>query len=337
MTPQIDFVIPWVDEKDPSWQAELRRVRLTEAMDTRESRYRDWGTLRYWFRGVEKYTPWVNRIHLITWGHLPLWLNTKNPKLHVVRHEEYIPEAYLPTFSSHTIELNMHRIEGLSERFVYFNDDTFILSPMKETRFFFRDQPCDSALMNPLYTLDLADKDGDGRIFYIPMNNIQHLNRFYSFRRCVAQHPLKWFNLKYGGFLVRNLLLSVWPRFTGFVDLHLPQAFLKNNFDDAWTEAGDILDKTCREPIRTDYDVNQWFIRYWQLAQGCFHPQRPIKNAVFSIAGDDILLRQSIEKGKRPMICINDSILSMEQMTQKKEKLQASFQIRLPEKSSFEL
>lgn len=92
--------------------------------------------LQYWFRGVEKFAPWVNRIYFVTWGHIPSWLNLSHPKLKVVRHEEFIPTDYLPTFSSHPIELNLHRIKGLSERFVYFNDDTFLIRPVLQEDFF---------------------------------------------------------------------------------------------------------------------------------------------------------------------------------------------------------
>lgn len=76
---------------------------------------------------MERFAPWVRRIHFITWGHLPAWLDTAHPKLHVVNHAEYMPAEYLPTFNSNTIELNIARIEGLAERFVLFNDDTFLL------------------------------------------------------------------------------------------------------------------------------------------------------------------------------------------------------------------
>ena len=65
------------------------------------------GLLKYWFRAVEAYAPWVGQVHFITWGHLPEWLNTQCPKLHIVNHEDYIPEKYLPTFSANPIELNI--------------------------------------------------------------------------------------------------------------------------------------------------------------------------------------------------------------------------------------
>ena len=68
----------------------------------------------------------VRRIHFVTWGHLPSWLNKEHPKLNIVNHKDFIPEKYLPTFNSHAL-WNMHRIPGLAENFVYFNDDMFLI------------------------------------------------------------------------------------------------------------------------------------------------------------------------------------------------------------------
>ncbi|MDE8070900.1 stealth family protein, partial [Erysipelothrix rhusiopathiae] len=126
---KIDFVVPWVDGSDKDWirdrlQLEGKGVEITD------SDYRDWDIFKYWFRAVEMYAPWVNNVYLITYGHLPEFLNVDHPKLKIINHTDYIPKEYLPTFSSHAIELNMHRIEGLSEHFVYFNDDMFLNKPV---------------------------------------------------------------------------------------------------------------------------------------------------------------------------------------------------------------
>ena len=149
----IDFVIIWVDGNDPKWRAVKNQYdpNPEAGEDDQEVRYRDWDNLQYWFRAVEKYTPWVRKIHFVTWGHLPSWLNVNHPKLHIVNHKDYIPEEYLPTFNSHTIEMNLHRIKGLSEQFVYFNDDMFINKPMKPRDFFVHGKPCDTFAMDCIY------------------------------------------------------------------------------------------------------------------------------------------------------------------------------------------
>lgn len=133
---KIDFVLPWVDGSDSAWIKQRNEYLGIKNDQTQDSRFRDWENLQYWFRGVEKFAPWVNHIYFVTWGHIPSWLNTDHPKLTVVKHEDYIPKQYLPTFSSHPIELNMHRIRGLSEQFVYFNDDTFIINKNGTGRLF---------------------------------------------------------------------------------------------------------------------------------------------------------------------------------------------------------
>ena len=135
MNDKIDFVMIWVDGNDPEWRKEKDKYsnKVDNNTDNREARFRDWDNLQYWFRGVEKFAPWVNKIHFVTCGHLPKWLNTENPKLNIVKHKDFIPEKYLPTFNSHTIELNLHRIKGLAENFVYFNDDLFIVKKTKES------------------------------------------------------------------------------------------------------------------------------------------------------------------------------------------------------------
>lgn len=131
----IDFVLIWVDGNDPKWQTIFMKYKENDG-DKRPLRFRDMGTLRYWFRGVEKFAPWVNKVYFVTCGQRPNWLNTANPKLVCVRHDEFIPEKYLPTFSSHTIEFNLHRIPGLSEQFVYFNDDMFLIRETYRKDFF---------------------------------------------------------------------------------------------------------------------------------------------------------------------------------------------------------
>lgn len=333
---RIDAIIAWVDGDDPAWSAEKERVSPSSLADGRALRYRDWGVLQYLFRGLEQFAPWIDTVHLITWGHLPPWLNTEHTKLNIVNHRDYIPTKYLPTFSANTIELNLHRIDGLAEQFVYFNDDMFLLHPIPAERFFRGDLPCDYAIMNPAYTLELASGSSDDRIFYIPYNDVNHLNAHYSMRDCVKRHPLLWYHPAYGIDLLRNILLYPWPRFVGFVDHHLPQPYLKTSFVEAWKDSFAVLDETCRNPIRTDRDVNQWYIRYRQLAEGKFHPVRPPKNAVFALKTDNTEIYATIEQQKLPMICLNDSPFAQDGFTAEKGRLQNAFSHILPEKSRFE-
>ena len=92
---KIDFVILWVDGSDPKWIKDKEKyVEKSVNGSESDNRFRDWDNLKYWFRGVEKYAPWVNKIHFITYGHLPEWLNLNNEKLDIVRHEDIIDKEY---------------------------------------------------------------------------------------------------------------------------------------------------------------------------------------------------------------------------------------------------
>src|SRR5690625_4621884 len=199
----IDFVICWVDGNDPEWQKQKNKYDPSEQTDSREIRYRDWNNLEYWFRGVENFAPCVNKIHFVTWSHLPEWLNTEHPKLNIVRHEDYIPEKYLPTFSARPIEINLHRIKGLSEQFVFFNDDMFILNNLKRTDFFKKGLPRDIGVMDIGIKLD----DAHGSAVY---NSIVLINKHFSKVSTIKKNPLKWFNFVYGKNLIKTILLKTW-------------------------------------------------------------------------------------------------------------------------------
>ena len=92
MTEKIDFVVLWVDGADPQWRKEWG-MYLPEEMNngSSENRYRDWDLMRFWFRGIEAFAPWVNRVFFVTNGQKPAWLNTDHPKLRMITHREYIP------------------------------------------------------------------------------------------------------------------------------------------------------------------------------------------------------------------------------------------------------
>ena len=134
---ETDIVVLWVDGNDPLWLAEKKKYSPVAVDDSNaDYRFRDNGLLKYWFRSIEQNLPWVRKIHFVTWGHLPAFLNVNNPKISIVRHRDYMPPEALPTFNACSIEVNLHRIEGLSDRFVFFNDDMYVLRPMNEAKFF---------------------------------------------------------------------------------------------------------------------------------------------------------------------------------------------------------
>ncbi len=325
----IDFVIPWVDGSDPAWQKEkqLYSSSIQKEEDNRDIRFRDWETLKYWFRGVEKNAPWVRKIHFITWGHLPNWLNVDNPKLHIVNHRDYIPEGYLPTFSSHVIELNMHRIPDLSERFVYFNDDIFILRGLKEEDFFIGNLPCDICVANAI-TPRL------GEFSPILLQTTSYINKNFDKRKDISKNIFKWFSPKYGSLLIRTICLMPWTFYTGFYNHHLAVAYNKSTLEEVWGKEPEILKQTCSHRFRNDMDVNQYIFRYWRLAKGEFVPHG-ILGKYKNLSGNNDYIYNAIRTRRFKLFCINDREDNYDFETEKSKMVDA-FESIFPEKSEFE-
>ncbi len=335
----IDFVITWVDGSDPAWLKEKNKYLHTvqsdiaddSTIDAAAARYRDWDILHYWFRSVEKYAPWVNQIHFVTWGHIPAWLNTEHPKLHIVRHEDYIPAEYLPTFSSHPIELNFHRISGLSEQFVYFNDDVFLTAPTRPEDFFRNGLPCDSISESPISC------DSDDAWNHILLNNEAFLNRHFSRKSVRKQNPGKWFSLKSPKDAIKNLIFSFVNRdtFFGFSTHHLHQAYLKSSFEHIWDLEPELLHATCSHRFRSQNDINNYIIREVQLIKGAFEVQDMYKMGhAYHSADDYENAVHALKEQRYKVVCLNDN--GDIDFAATRALIHQTFDELLPEKSAFE-
>ena len=136
----IDVVFSWVDGTDPALRSS-RATWLVDAVlgesDGAEARIRQIDELRYALRSVEQNAPWVRRIFIATDSRLPDWLAADHPKVTVVRAQEHFSDqGALPTFNSHAVESQLHRIDGLAEHFLYCNDDMFFGRPVSPSMFF---------------------------------------------------------------------------------------------------------------------------------------------------------------------------------------------------------
>lgn len=126
----IDIVYAWVDGADPAWQARKAwyepHAGVHHASATHHSRYIARDELRYSLRSVAMYGDWVRRIHIVTDGQVPPWLNTSHPKIQLVEHGQIFRDpSVLPVFNSHSIEAQLHHTPGLADAYIYFNDDVF--------------------------------------------------------------------------------------------------------------------------------------------------------------------------------------------------------------------
>lgn len=136
---KIDYVVPYVDGTKPLWIDQFIKYKsgLTYSdKDEISKRYSPNRLFKYQFRGIERFMPWINTVHLLVSDitQVPSWINRS--VVHVVEHKEFIPNDILPIFNSSTLECFLHKIPGLSECFVYSNDDFYILNTVNPTDLF---------------------------------------------------------------------------------------------------------------------------------------------------------------------------------------------------------
>lgn len=327
---KVDLVILWVDGNDPRWIKEKNSYLHLEG-DTGENRFRDCDNLQYLFRGIEKYANWVNRVFFITWGHLPKWLDTTNPKLRIVKHEEFIPKKYLPTFNSNVIELNLHRIKDLSEEFILFNDDLFILKDTKKEDFFINGLPTD------IYAEKIQIAGTYNDTFHFMVSNILSIiNQHFNKMEVIKKNKSKMINHKYGKSLniqTQNCL-KYKNKFVGFKDFHTAQPYLKTTFKIVWEKESKLLDEACCNKFRTHTDLGHMLCRIWQLLEGNFVPKKD-ETKYFKYLDDNSETVDAIINRKYKIICINDAYLDID-FEKAKKVINIALDNILPEKSSFE-
>lgn len=326
---KIDFVMPWVNGNDINWQA-LRNRYCENPATLDESRYREWDVLKYWFRAVEKYAPWVDKIHFVTCGQWPDWLNADHPKLRLVDHKDYIPKEYLPTFNSRTIELNFHRIPDLAEHFVYFNDDMYLNAPVTPEDFFVNGLPCDRAVMQQIIPGTVCDPH-----IHAVCNIMALINTHFNKREVLKKNPWKWYNLKYGKGLVKSLVNTPGPQFSCFANSHIPSSMRRSTFEEVWDLEQAYLDAVCRNKFRTLGGVNQYIMSYYNLCKGTFVPRKASFGTCYSIGRNNNAMYRDIKTGRHKVICLNDHA-DLKNFEEEKAKLIAVFQEAFPEKSTFE-
>ena len=328
----IDFVITWVDMEDPKWKAEFSKYsgkKDNEKNGVSEARFRDYGFLKYWFRGVEKFAPWVRKIHFVTSGQKPDWLDANNPKINLVNHKDYIPEQFLPTYNSVVIERYIHEIPGLAEHFVYFNDDFYIINHVSTERFFKNGLPCDIAVFqyNPSWS----------QWYKRIKNNLKIINRHFDKKEVMAHDYDKWFHESYGSKARLNYLLKPYNKFITLRTPHNAQPYLKSTFEEVWTVAEKELTETSANRFRTVTDYTPELFRTWQICKGNFEPYNTYSDTkMFPLMIRPKQAVRAIYNQSYTLICLNDNV-HIRNYAQVMENIKNAFDSILPEKSSFEL
>ncbi len=332
MVDNIDFVVTWVDGNDPEWQKEKNRYLGLDETDanTGVQRYRDWDLMKYWFRGVECFAPWVHKIFFVTCGQRPAWLNIDAEKLVCVNHSDYMPADVLPTFNSSAIEIGIHKIKGLSNHFVQFNDDFFPINTLQPDDFFVDGFPCDYAALDALTP--------NGEFEYLRMNNMLIINKHFSKKEVLSNYRDKWINLKDIKTLFRTVeMLRPWTSFSAIRDFHCPLAFTIEDFERVWNAIPDVMNNTQGHRFRSKEDNTAWLVRYWRLMEGRFYVKSQQQFGYAEIKDDSLdVVCSAIEGQHKKVLCLNDEYKGSN-FDATKNRIISSFEKILPKKSMFEV
>lgn len=332
-TDAIDFVVTWVDGTDSEWN-KLRKMYLHEneivPSGNGVGRYRDWDSFRYWFRAVEKYAPWVRYIYLVTWGHVPKWLNTLCPKLKIVKHTDFIPEKFLPTFNSNSIELNMFRIPGLSENFVYYNDDTFLCRSVVPEEFFVDKKPKHTAIAIPYIN---RDNEIPYHLFF---NTYGLVNKKNNIAECIEKEPSKWFSHLYKSGIKYNYMAWKDDGLSSIYFTHMGVPFCKSTMEKTWKKYEKECEETCLHKFRDIHQITHQIFSIEDILNGNFEPSISDWGKCIPIDSPQQII-DAYKSRKTKMICLCDrDNLSKEEIHAINEALRDSFEQFFPEKSVFE-
>ncbi len=329
---EIDFVVTWVNMDDPEWKKEFIKYSGksdNEKNGVSEARFRDYGFLKFWFRGIEQFAPWVRKIHFITSGQTPEWLNIDNSKLNVIHHKDIIPDKYLPTYNSVVIERYIHKIPGLSEHFVYFNDDFYITRPIIPERFFKNGLPCDIAtfLYNPSWS----------QWYKRIKNNIRIINRHFNKKEVMKRDHDKWFDKSYGARARWNYILKPYGKFITLRTPHNAQPYLKSTFNEVWAAEEEELTKTSVNRFRAITDYTPELFRTWQICKGNFSPYNTYRDTkMFPLMIKSKKAIKAIRNQTYSLICLNDNI-HIRNYEMVMRNIKEAFLSILPTKSTFEI
>jgi hypothetical protein len=292
----MDIVITYVNSLDPEWQKDYEKHTNTPIM---EKRFRDWGTLRYLMRGIEKNMPFIRKVHLVVAreSQVPEWINREN--VNIVLHSDIIPSEYLPTFNCNPIEMHLHRIKGLDEEYIYFNDDIFPLKPCKATDFFVEGHA----------TLGMS----------------RHLLAFNMFKK-ICKNSNR----------IARKALGLKPSVCFLRPQHICTPMLKSQCEELYQKVEtEIISSLTR--TRSSNNLNQYmFLDYMYLKGLLINRRMSKKHFSLGVASEENI-RKYIVSPKHNLVCINDVQMSEESYNEIRRTLLNTFEQVLPEKSRFEL
>ena len=308
---EIDLVYLWVDGNDPKWRARhdaaVGTTKESSATNC-DGRYADNEELKYSLRAVEKYAPWIRMIYIVTDSQIPKWLDTSNSKVRIVDHREILPESVLPTFNSRTIEHALYRIPGLSERFLYANDDTFFNREVSPSDFFTEEGwPVIRFNRRPLRKLTLWFKE-----------NI--MGRKISNYNMAVQNSARLVQARFG-------------RYIGHKTHHNIDAYNKSQYRHAFETFKDVIEPTLAHKERSADDYNRNLYSYLPVVEKKCRVRFVTRDESFRLHIHIPHHYDELERKKPLLFCLNDSEYAG---AEDRRKVKEYLERRFPEKSGFE-
>jgi hypothetical protein len=234
----IDVVIAWVDGNDPLLTEKRNRFLNGTGIRTHPgahpTRFASINEIRYCVLSVFRFAPFVRNIFIVTDGQDPnLYEDVKTyfperlNSLRIVDHREIFEgfEKHLPTFNSISIGNMIWRIRGLSENFVYFNDDTFLIRPVKPEDWFVGDKPVLRGKWAPAPVLRSL-----WHFIRKPVNKF--LLNTNGFQPRASFHMGQWHSAELLGFRCRY-----------FTNSHTPHTVARKTIEDFYAGGKEILEK----------------------------------------------------------------------------------------------
>lgn len=269
----MDYVITWVNNQDSIWQEAYKNAKMAtiNQISTGERFRDDYNFLKYHLRGIEKNLPWIHKVYLVVSNEeqVPDWIN--QTKIKVITHSQIIPEKYLPTFNSCTIEMFLHNIPDLEEEFIYANDDTYPINPCSPEDFFQNGKP-----LIHLNQRRLALAKGQFRKVII--------NTYNTVKKAFPSN----IRLACGNY---------------FKPEHLSLGHLKSIHDEVWKKLENEIYKSISQ-FREAFNFNQYLFTFATVLAG-YSIDKKIDGEYTAIC--KIPNKEWITKNKHKQICLNDT------------------------------
>lgn len=309
---KVDLVYLWVNGNDPEFRARRNAAlnRTEETADSNcEGRVAENDELKFSLRSVEKYAPWINKIFIVTDNQIPGWIDLSNPKVTIVNQNDIIPEDSRPTFNSVVIEHGLHKIAGLSEHFLYANDDMYFNRPVNESDFFTSDG---------LPVMRLNRRFLRGLTLWLKLHVQRRKLSTYNRTILRAGHIVE---AKTGKFIAHK------PH-------HNIDAFSKSQYKETFDTFSEEILPTLKNQLRSDTDIQRVIYSYYPIAVGKAKLELVNQKTSFRLHIDNHAHYDKLKRYNPMLFCLNDSQFAVEE----DRKLMREFlEKRFPEKSSFEI